>query len=83
MPHVEDRASRLPPRSEQARDVGLGVRVVALAPPRLVEGILHIDDQQRRSRLQHGHTPVLTRLMLVEEYIRRAVTMSSTALPMR
>ena len=47
MTNVVDGALRGSPGVEERGDVFLGVRIVALAPTRVVDGVLEIDDQER------------------------------------
>src|ERR1051325_4077987 len=44
--HMNDRTSARPPRFQQARDVLLRRRIVALPHPRIVKRLLHIDDNE-------------------------------------
>ena len=46
MAHEHDRAAGIRPRCDEPSDVRLGVGVVALAPCRVVEALLHVDHDE-------------------------------------
>jgi len=53
--HVDQRGSQTAPRIEQFGDAILHLRVIAPTPARIVESILHVDDQQRGVRCENVH----------------------------
>jgi hypothetical protein len=48
VPHVHDRAPGRAPRAQELCDALFEVRVVSPAPPRLVEAVLEIDEEEGR-----------------------------------
>jgi hypothetical protein len=51
MPHVNHRAPAVAPGAQQFQHPLLGVRVVASAQLRMVDALLHVDEDQRGFRL--------------------------------
>src|SRR5207248_1223113 len=57
MADVDDRGALPAPGGEQARDLALGLLVIALSPARVIEGHLRVDDDQRRGGHQRSTSP--------------------------
>jgi hypothetical protein len=50
MMNMKNRATARPPRREQPRNISLDIGITRLAPARIVEALLHIDQKQSSIR---------------------------------
>src|SRR5688500_15559290 len=54
--HVDDGPSSSAPMIQQRAHAAFSVRIVSLSPAWIIDGVLHVDDDQRISRvLRHTH----------------------------